>query len=90
MLAALEGAVPVGQLLLLRGATVDARNQHDETALSLAAQKGHLTFVRLLLEHGASTDCRPHGTPLVERLKHVSGLPTAQLAEILSVLGNQG
>ncbi len=90
MLAALEGLVPTGDLLLSQGAAIHLRNRHDETALSLAAQKGHIPFVQLLLNHGASANCRPHGVALVDWLTTSSGLPEAKLAEVLAVLDNHG
>jgi ankyrin repeat protein len=55
MLAAVEGAVPIGRLLIERGATVDTKNGKDETALSIAAGRGHDLFVALLNERAAST-----------------------------------
>ncbi len=87
MLAAIEGSVPLGRLLLERGATIDSRNRHDETALSLAAGKAHLPFLHLLLQHGASRDCRPHGATLSTWLTASSGLTEPQLAEVLQSLG---
>jgi ankyrin repeat protein len=54
MLAAVEGDVPLGRLLIERGATIDTRNKKDETALALATHRGHTLFVDLLVEHGAS------------------------------------
>ena len=44
MLAAIEGDTSIGELLISRGADVDAINKVGETALSLAAHKGHLPF----------------------------------------------
>jgi ankyrin repeat protein len=48
MLAAVEGDVPVGQLLIEKGANIAAINLKGETALSIATQKGHQTFIDLL------------------------------------------
>ena len=48
MLAAVEGAVPLGRLLLERGAIVAAKNNKDQTALSLATDRGFNLFVELL------------------------------------------
>ena len=86
MLVALGGSVTLGKLLLGKGAQLDTRNQHDETALSLAAQKGHLDFLTLLKDRGASTDCKPHGTSLVLWLKNSPGLSAATLAEVMQIL----
>jgi hypothetical protein len=54
MLAAVEGDVPIGRLLIERGATIDTRNKKDETALTLATHRGFAEFIDLLVEHGAS------------------------------------
>jgi uncharacterized protein len=86
MLAAVEGALPLGRLLLDKGAAVEATNRHGETALSLAAHKGHIDYLRMLRESGASTACTPHGTGLAEWLREASGLPEARLAEVLAAL----
>jgi ankyrin repeat protein len=50
MLAAVEGAVPLGRLLLERGADAGAKNNKQQTALSLATDRGYDLFVALL--HG--------------------------------------
>ena len=86
MLAALEGAVPLGRLLIEHGATVDGRNRHGETALSLAAHKGHVPFISLLRDHGASTNCKPHGFALVDWLEKASGLPDERRVEVLQAI----
>lgn len=48
MLAAVEGAAPLGHLLLEYGAQRDARNNKHETALALATNRGFSAFVDLL------------------------------------------
>ncbi len=53
MLAAVEGAVPLGRLLLERGAVVNTRNKKNETAFGIATNRGYDLFVALLQEHGA-------------------------------------
>ena len=53
MLAAVEGAVPIGRLLIERGAAVGAKNGRDETALSIATNRGYDLFVELLNERAA-------------------------------------
>jgi uncharacterized protein len=53
MLAAVEGSVPLGQLLIERGANLVALNSKGDTPLSIATQKGHTAFVELLQEGGA-------------------------------------
>jgi ankyrin repeat protein len=49
------------KLLLERGADIEARNQHGDTALILAASKGgyeDATTVRLLLDRGADVGAK--------------------------------
>jgi uncharacterized protein len=53
MLAAVEGDVPIGQLLIEKGASIDARNNKEESALSLATHRGYTLFVNLLNPKGA-------------------------------------
>jgi uncharacterized protein len=52
MLAAVEGDVPIGRLLVEKGAIIDASNNKEETARSLATNRGYTLFVELL--NGAS------------------------------------
>jgi ankyrin repeat protein len=54
MLAAVEGNVPIGRLLLQKGAAVGTRNNKDETAHTLATHRGFTAFVALLEPGGAS------------------------------------
>jgi ankyrin repeat protein len=46
-------ATMVVQFLLEHGATVDAGDEYNETALYFALANGHLGVARLLLDHGA-------------------------------------
>ena len=85
MLAALEGNTKIGLFLLERGADVAALNNFGESALSLAAHKGHLPFVKLLKAHGASCDVSPHGHELEEWLRVASGLPQNKISAIMEV-----
>lgn len=87
MLAGLEGATPLGQLLLDAGAAVDNRNRNGETPLSLAAQKGHLTFAKLLLTHGAGKDAMPHGKTLSDWINAAPNLTDPERTEMLQLLG---
>ncbi len=41
------------ELLLAEAASINATNQHGDTALSLASRYGHPEYVKLLLSHGA-------------------------------------
>jgi ankyrin repeat protein len=56
MLAAVEGNVPVGRLLLEKGANVDALNNKEESAATLAAHRGFTLFVDLLKPDGADAN----------------------------------
>jgi ankyrin repeat protein len=53
MLAAVEGDVPIGRLLIERGAKTDSVNSKNETALSIATNRGYDLFVELLAEQNA-------------------------------------
>ena len=86
MLTALEGNTKIGTLLLDRGADVAALNQFGESALSLAAHKGHLKFVHLLMSRGASRDVRPHGHDLEQWLRMASGLSTAKIDALVAAM----
>jgi uncharacterized protein len=89
MLSAIEGNTSIGELLVSHGAKVDSVNDFGETALSLAAHKGHAPFARWLLALGASTECRPHGWDLGDWIKRTSGLPRDKITAILALLGYQ-
>jgi ankyrin repeat protein len=52
-IAAGQGHMRMVELLLARGAEVDRRNPHQETALIAASASGRIEVVRLLLERGA-------------------------------------
>jgi hypothetical protein len=54
MLAAVEGNVPIGGLLIEKGAAVNTRNNKDESALTLATHRGFALFVDLLALSGAN------------------------------------
>ena len=85
MIAAMEGDTSIGRLLIEKGADLDKRNNHRDTALSLAAHTGHPSFARLLLESGASLECYPFGNSIdiwldwlgqyfPERMRHIRDL----------------
>lgn len=48
MLAAVEGSVPLGRLLLNRGANPAAANKKNDTALTIANHRGYALFAELL------------------------------------------
>ncbi|KFY32155.1 hypothetical protein V493_00461 [Pseudogymnoascus sp. VKM F-4281 (FW-2241)] len=52
------GHEAVAQLLLNKGAEVDAKNKNGETPLYLAAQRGHKAVAQLLLNKGAEVDAK--------------------------------
>jgi hypothetical protein len=54
MLAAVEGDVSIGRLLIEKGAGINARNNKEDSALTLATHRGHTLFVDLLTLNGAS------------------------------------
>ncbi|MGD0648907.1 MAG: ankyrin repeat domain-containing protein [Acidobacteriaceae bacterium] len=54
MLAAVEGNVPVGRLLIEKGAAINARNNKEDTALTLATHRGFAAFVDLLTLSGGT------------------------------------
>ena len=56
MAAAQKGHEAVVQLLLDKGAAVDAVLKDGHTALIIAAQQGHEAVVKLLLDKGAAVD----------------------------------
>lgn len=49
MLAAVEGNVEMGKLLLEAGAFTTAENAKGDTALSIATSRNHAAFVELLI-----------------------------------------
>jgi uncharacterized protein len=68
MLAAAKGHTETVDLLLDRGASIEAKSAVDgRTALMLAAAKGHTETVGMLLDRGASIEatCNDGGTALI-------------------------
>jgi len=58
--AAAGGSVPVLQMLLMKGARIDATNSYGDSPLDIAIENKHPEAVALLKSHGAS---QIHGTP---------------------------
>jgi ankyrin repeat protein len=54
MLAAVEGSVPLGRLLVERGAKLGTANNKNDTALTIATQKNHEPFIAFLKEQPTS------------------------------------
>jgi len=86
MLAAIEGIVKVGEMLLERGADISKQNKFGENALSCAALSGHTQFVKLLVSHGATNDVRPHGHTLDVWITKHSGLAESKIRTILDII----
>jgi ankyrin repeat protein len=86
MLAAIEGNLPIAELLISRGADVNAANDFGETALSLAACAGHIRLVKALLANGSSAECEPHGERLENWLRVSSNLTQDKIASILDII----
>lgn len=80
-----RGHLQMVELLLSKGARIDARDHSNQTALHIAAQHGHTKIVSALLEKGASIDARDHSN---QTALHIS----AQLGytEIVNVLLGKG
>jgi len=56
--AIFKGRVGFAQMLLERGALIDARDNRGRTPLHKAVEKGKIQVARLLLEHGADVNAR--------------------------------
>jgi len=56
MYAAQVGNTAIGSELISHGASLDAHDSHGWTALNMAVHTGHIQFVELLLDAGASLD----------------------------------
>jgi ankyrin repeat protein len=54
MLAAVEGDVRIGRLLIEKGAVINTSNNKEDSAHSLATNRGHALFVDLLNEAAAT------------------------------------
>ena len=59
MVGAREGNIALMELMLARGANIEAVNNRGEQALLLAAWKGQLAAVKWLVEHGARVNREP-------------------------------
>ncbi|MGA7159270.1 MAG: ankyrin repeat domain-containing protein [Acidobacteriaceae bacterium] len=54
MLAAVEGHVGIGRLLIEKGCDLNACNNKQDSALALASHRGHQLFADLLTGNGVS------------------------------------
>ena len=57
IIAASMGYLEILEILLDRGANIDAKDKNLRTALHFAASEGYISCVELLLSRGASVDC---------------------------------
>jgi ankyrin repeat protein len=76
------GAARGAELLIDRGAIIDARDAEERTALGVAAAFGHAGLVSMLLEHGADPNALALGScgrPLLSAAK----LGNLSIAELL-------
>jgi ankyrin repeat protein len=53
-----EGHTEIVQLLLEKGADVNAKNKYGRTALIYATERGYTEIVQLLLEKGADVNAK--------------------------------
>jgi len=83
-----KAKIPIANLLLDRGAQVNAVTKHGKTALSIAIANytdNRLVFsspseVELLLDRGANVHVRPYGRSLLQQLERLAerGFPNAK------------
>jgi ankyrin repeat protein len=88
MVTSLDGQTQVIELLLSRGADVNATVAPGRTPLMLAAKYGNPAAVRILLAHGANVNARPvdEGTALSlarrRAAAEIIGLPPGKVEEL--------
>lgn len=94
MYAALKNQKEVAQVLLDKGAEVNARNTSGETALSLAAREGHPEIARALLAKGADVNAEDNSgaAPVIHAtmFKHPGTLRVLLEEGRADVSGKQG
>lgn len=54
--AAMRGRVPVIEVLIDKGASIDVANKDGKTPLHAAAQKGHVAAIEVLVAEGAAVN----------------------------------
>src|SRR5690606_38976709 len=76
MYAAMYNRIEITRKLLVRGAAIDIRNEHGATALHLAAARGNVKIVYMLIMAGATINTLGYGlTPLMAACAHF-GVPS--------------
>jgi ankyrin repeat protein len=87
-----DAAVAVTELLLQRGARVDARGRDGAAPLHWAARCRYFAVMRLLLDHGAEVDARADGarTPLMALFEGVGDFTEPSAAEGVQLLAGRG
>jgi ankyrin repeat protein len=65
IVAASQGFDDIVKILLMRGASIDHKDEEGFTALAKAAIGGHLTTLKILLIEGAEVDAYPEGKSLL-------------------------
>jgi ankyrin repeat protein len=87
-----EAAVALSELLLQRGARVDARDRGGETPLHGAAGCWYFAAMRLLLDHGAEVDARGvrGRTPLMALFEATGDFEGLSAADGIQLLAGRG
>jgi ankyrin repeat protein len=95
----------IAELLISRGADLDAQDPWDSTPLYLAAEQGHIEIVELLIAEGAEVNVKskrwgytplhraawgPVVRPLSERSENSGSAPNTSYTEIVDLLIAQG
>jgi ankyrin repeat protein len=86
ILAAREGNTAIARFLIDQGARVNHMDNAGWTALSMAAHHGHIPFMKVLLEAGASLLGRPMGWEMQFWLRKTTGLKSTTIDAILKLL----
>ncbi len=74
MAAAIKGHLDIVELLVSKGAEINARNtDHNITPLIWAANEGHLSIVRFLLEKGADPNILTDNNYTAETIARENG-----------------
>ena len=81
--AADQGHKDIAQLLLSKGASVEAKNKSEWTPLHYAARSGHTSTVELLLSKGASVEAKTKSTSGWTPLHHAARYGHTSTVELL-------